>query len=73
MIIKKAPIICAWQVNLYCDKCGKTMNFLRTDFPPNDNKLRFVYGCECGHEEMTETHYPHQILQFDMGKEEVIG
>lgn len=72
MAIKKAPITAAWQVNLYCDKCGEIMKFKRTQFPEGDNKLQFVYGCDCGHEEMTDQQYPHQIVHFDLSKMEVV-
>lgn len=72
MSIKKAPITKAYNVNLYCDKCGEIMHYKKNTFKDNDNKVQFLYRCSCGHEEISDNMYPYQIIEFDKSQEEVI-
>lgn len=73
-IIKKAPIIKSYQVNAYCSNCGKIIKFIRASYPEGSNVLHYVHKCSnCGNEEMLKTTYPHQIVQFDTSKEEIIN
>lgn len=72
MTVKKFPIVAAWQVNLYCDKCGEIMEYFRFDYDPDRDKCRYVHKCKCGHEEKTIQQYPHQIVQFDTSKAEEV-
>lgn len=63
-MVKKALITEMYQVNLYCDKCGKRMerdlSIILTSSPP-----KFSYKCECGFETTSTTVYPYQQVFFD--------
>ena len=63
-MIKKAVITEAYQVNMYCDKCGKRMakddNLTKWQDP-----ILFGYRCECGHVEYSTHIYPTQQVVFD--------
>lgn len=71
--VKRSPIYEAWNVNLYCDKCGEVMTYARVDYPKDNNDLHFVYKCKCGHEEMTKIQYPHQLFISDTSREEIVN
>ena len=63
-MIKKAIITKAYQINLYCDKCGKRMNIIK-DSILMSNPPVFTYECECGHKEVSDKMFPIQQLFFD--------
>lgn len=79
-MIKKAKITEAFQVNLYCDKCGKRMEYagmshnrLENVTTASEIEIKYHYTCECGHKETSDTRYPCQIVFFDEANaEEVI-
>ena len=70
-MIKKARITASYQVNLYCDQCGKRMqrgtSVLMT-YPPT-----YCYSCECGYTATSNVLYPYQCVEFDEGNAEVIS
>lgn len=75
MAVKKAPIVKAYQVNLYCDKCGGLMEregcIALTSFPP---RYTNNYRCaKCGCTDTSEVTYPYQIIEFDRSKEEIVN
>lgn len=72
MPIKKFPIITAWHVNIYCDKCGEVMEYVKFDFDPDKDKCRHVYKCKCGHEQKSKKLYPNQVFNFDTSNPEEI-
>ena len=69
-MVKKAKAIEQYQVNLYCDKCGKRIDkysqFLTT-YPP-----QYVYQCECGWKTTTTDVYPHTVVVFDETNAEIL-
>lgn len=69
-MVKKAPIVHAYQVNLYCDKCGKRMS--RGTSTLLSDPTKYVYLCECGETAISEKLYPYQIVEFDEGNAEII-
>ena len=62
-MIKKAAVTKVYQINLYCDKCGKRME--REDFALTSMPPQFLYKCICGHTETSTTVYPYQQIFFD--------
>ena len=69
-MIKKAKITAAYQVNLYCDKCGKRMRRGTStilSYPPKYN-----YLCDCGNTALSERLYPYQQVEFDERNAEII-
>ena len=76
--VKKAPIIGAYQVMLYCIMCDMQMPVgvpkydIVTD--PETKKTdiknyRYQYICpKCGYTHYSTTQYPYQQLQFDKSK-----
>lgn len=69
-MLKKAPIKEMYQVNMYCDKCGKRME--RSDIVFASLPPQFTYRCECGHTETSTMSFPNQVAVFDEGKATVI-
>ena len=64
MSVKKALVTKIYQINMYCDKCGKRME--RDDsFVLMSNPPKFKYKCECGHETTSHLIYPRQQVYFD--------
>ena len=70
-MIKKAVIIKAYQINLYCDKCGRRMTRAK-DFVIMTDPPKFKYECECGHTEVSKYTFPFQQLFFDEENAEVM-
>lgn len=64
-MIKKALITKAYQINLYCDKCGKRMEIDKEKPSLLSNPPIFTYRCECGHTEQSKQIYPYQQVFFD--------
>lgn len=70
-MIKKALITKMYQINLYCDKCGKRMTRAK-DFVLMTDPPQFKYECECGHTEVNNKTFPFQQVFFDEGNAEEV-
>lgn len=70
-MIKKARVTEIYQINMFCDLCGKIME--RENTMLCSNPPQFVYKCECGHTECSREIYPKQQVFFDAGNAEEWG
>ena len=70
MSIKQEPIVGAWNVDIFCDKCNERMVYQgRVKKHPN----LYEYKCECcGNVETSEVSYPYQRFKLDLTKREEI-
>lgn len=63
-MIKKALVTKMYQINLYCDKCGKRMERDESKVLLTSPPI-FNYRCKCGFETTSHIIYPCQEIYFD--------
>ena len=68
-MIKRAQVTAIYQINMYCDLCGKRME-RANDVVLCTSPPQFVYKCKCGHIEYSTKSYPCQEVFFDEEKAE---
>lgn len=64
-VVKRCPVVKMWQVNLYCNICGKPMQRDPQGAVLMTNPPQIPYVCPMGHKLSSNMQFPFQQVEFD--------